>query len=310
MSLVQLLLDPYYRTIRGFQTLIQKEWLAFGHKFTQRHGTTPNSPQNERAVVFLQFLDAVHQMLKQQPSQFEFNSRFLELIAYHSFSLRFGNFLHSFEGERAKFAKERTMLSLWGEIDANHKLSPEYYNFTYSPSDMPLGPRISESKVVIWHEYFLRGAERGANFYEIPQFHAVHSQNEKITEILMLLVESRHSLITGGNDTIPLWQRIYMQFDKFQRTVELEHRLQSTEPNRASVIRRSKLVTRDKSNYLNFHALVPSRVVSGVCDQCKSSISHTTELRCQECGIYCHENCQILLKSECNPLEELEESGW
>lgn len=35
-SLTEILLDPYYRTIYGFEVLIEKDWIAFGHRFEER----------------------------------------------------------------------------------------------------------------------------------------------------------------------------------------------------------------------------------------------------------------------------------
>lgn len=35
-SLVQVMLDPYFRTITGFQSLIQKEWVMAGYQFLDR----------------------------------------------------------------------------------------------------------------------------------------------------------------------------------------------------------------------------------------------------------------------------------
>ena len=77
-TLAKIMLDSYYRTIEGFQTLIQCEWIGFGHKFADRcgHGNGSNDP-NERSPIFLQWLDCIYQLTFQYPDAFEFNEKFL-----------------------------------------------------------------------------------------------------------------------------------------------------------------------------------------------------------------------------------------
>ncbi|CAE7453109.1 MTMR4, partial [Symbiodinium microadriaticum] len=79
VSLAQLMLDPYYRTIAGFRSLISKDFSTFGHMFHHRSGLV--SPE-EGSPIFLQFLDAVWQIWRQMPWEFEFTDSLLELIAY------------------------------------------------------------------------------------------------------------------------------------------------------------------------------------------------------------------------------------
>ncbi|KAK1329092.1 hypothetical protein QTO34_011269 [Cnephaeus nilssonii] len=77
-SLVQLLSAPEARTLLGFQSLVQREWVAAGHPFLTRLGVTGVS---EKAPVFLLFLDCVWQLLQQFPAEFEFSEFFL--LALH-----------------------------------------------------------------------------------------------------------------------------------------------------------------------------------------------------------------------------------
>lgn len=58
--------------------LVETEWLDFGHKFGDRCGHQENTDDvSEQCPVFLQWLDCIHQLLKQFPCLFEFNEAFL-----------------------------------------------------------------------------------------------------------------------------------------------------------------------------------------------------------------------------------------
>ena len=116
-ALAQVMLDPYYRTPQGFASLVAREWCAFGHQFRTRirapgaAGTasqpfdvfdlgnkTSSEPRSEGASlpassvgvpswqrwrsqsspVFLQFLDAVWQVMQRSPQgAFGFGEAFL-----------------------------------------------------------------------------------------------------------------------------------------------------------------------------------------------------------------------------------------
>lgn len=147
------MMDGAYRTLTGFEVLIEKEWLSFGvcprhtlplgvgwlgwmadrgflslplsvgcvvqHMFATRLGHGEKHMEDERAPIFVQFIDCVYQIMSQFPSEFEFTERLLIDILDHMYTCQFGTFLCDSEKQRvAAKLKERTT-SLWSYINAN-----------------------------------------------------------------------------------------------------------------------------------------------------------------------------------------------
>lgn len=170
-ALAQLCLDPFYRTIRGFQVLVEKDWISFGHRFLDRCGHLSSekfftsladsgnmgssadaaqafltSVQNrfasqhhikETSPSFHQFLECVRQIQRQYPERFEFNERFLRTLHYHLYSCQFGTFLYNSERERRRgedgFTPSERTTSIWDFFNS-HSQMEVHKNQQYDPT--------------------------------------------------------------------------------------------------------------------------------------------------------------------------------
>ncbi|MGH0140530.1 UNVERIFIED_CONTAM: hypothetical protein FKN15_076465 [Acipenser sinensis] len=98
-SVASLLLDPYYRTLKGFMVLIEKDWVSFGHKFNHRYNHLFGDPK-EVSPVIDQFIECVWHLMEQFPCAFEYNERFLVHVHNHIYSCQYGNFICNSQKER------------------------------------------------------------------------------------------------------------------------------------------------------------------------------------------------------------------
>lgn len=232
-ALSQLMLDPYYRTLKGFIVLVEKDWLSFGHMFHQRSGflnseqwfTVQNdamagtriepgegerpsevienamenakrffrqalsaekdkedsdpdnlTAENEAAPiiedqatktkeispVFHQFLDAVYQLLRQHPTRFEFNERFLRRLFYHSYSCQYGTFLLNNEKQRKEAKLHERTVSVWDHFLARREafVNPDYdpeVNDLIKGKERLIFPSLDDLRW--WHQLFGRSNE-------------------------------------------------------------------------------------------------------------------------------------------------------
>ncbi|XP_003225571.2 myotubularin-related protein 6 [Anolis carolinensis] len=153
-SLGSLLLDPFYRTIKGFMVLIEKDWIAFGHKFSDRCGQLDGDPK-EISPVFVQFLESVWHLTEQFPRAFEYNEAFLLQIHEHVHSCQFGNFIGNCQKEREELRLKEKTYSLWPFLlEQREKYLNPVYSESFSQSFTVLEPDTVSFNFKFWRNMY------------------------------------------------------------------------------------------------------------------------------------------------------------
>ncbi|XP_039295345.1 LOW QUALITY PROTEIN: myotubularin-related protein 13 [Nilaparvata lugens] len=241
-SVAQLCLDPHYRTIEGFRTLVEKEWLAFGHRFSHRSSLAATSSQASGfAPTFLQFLDVVHQIHCQFPLAFEFNDYYLRFLAYHSVSCRFRTFLLDCELERVEYGitaveDKRGSLtshhkgvdtgsddegiypggrlagthvgtnlgqSVFDYIEKQHGRSPIFYNFMYTPdTEHPVLRPQAHLANLDVWRYYLREELSHGPSYDLEVIQMDTQQEEEAEAADGIINKSSRKVVTLGYDDV------------------------------------------------------------------------------------------------------------
>lgn len=121
-ALMQVFLDPYYRSFKGFIVLLQKEFGAFSYDITKDEHTN--------VFFFVLFLFSLEHLIHQNITEFEYDERLLQFICQCIFSRRFTTFFHIFQ---TKSILNTNSLLLY--IYTN---SDKYRNILYNPGTTEL----------------------------------------------------------------------------------------------------------------------------------------------------------------------------
>ncbi|XP_054854919.1 myotubularin-related protein 11 isoform X2 [Eublepharis macularius] len=115
-SLVQVISDPHTRTISGFQSLVQKEWVAAGHAFQQRLNLLQKNERDE-SPVFLLFVDCIWQLLRQFPQSFELSEAYLVALHDSCYLPFLSTFLFNCQWERGRNNQHHFLNQLYTPIN-------------------------------------------------------------------------------------------------------------------------------------------------------------------------------------------------
>ncbi|XP_072935715.1 myotubularin-related protein 9 [Epargyreus clarus] len=178
-SLVQIILNPDCRTVRGLQALIEREWLQAGHPFGSRLRCGPFGAQPRAAPAFPLLLDCVRQFLEQFPCSFEYRQAYLVALYEHAYASQFGTFLCDSDQERQTRGVYDQTTSIWSWINQPDELAT-YLNPLYEPTPNVIWPSVAPMSYVIWEELYLRWLVEQRTESREEQYRAIRAREQQL----------------------------------------------------------------------------------------------------------------------------------
>eukprot|EP01129_Flabellula_baltica_P007451 TRINITY_DN2902_c0_g1_i2.p1 TRINITY_DN2902_c0_g1~~TRINITY_DN2902_c0_g1_i2.p1 ORF type:complete len:2061 (-),score=333.79 TRINITY_DN2902_c0_g1_i2:97-6237(-) len=144
-SLVQIIVDPHYRTISGLCELIDKDWIYFEFPFV--------SESYNKSVFFFLFLNCVWLIMQHKGHCFEFNEDLLLFLFDSLHDSRFNNFLFDQKSDLIDAIRESGVNNtIWDFIMEESQIS-KYKNNFFKPFN---GVLEEKYKIFNWKKYFFR----------------------------------------------------------------------------------------------------------------------------------------------------------
>ncbi|XP_041669189.1 myotubularin-related protein 9 isoform X2 [Cheilinus undulatus] len=169
-TLAQLIMDPMCRSLEGFLSLLEREWVQAGHPFMQRcaHSAFSHARLQQESPVFLLLMDCVWQLWRQFPLALGFSEALLLRLATEAYASDYGTFLcNSYRERMALGVMEKTHCLFQALLRPRER---DYYsNPLYEPTELAIWPSVHPQSLQLWKGFFLRWTPQARHLEEVQE---------------------------------------------------------------------------------------------------------------------------------------------